>query len=149
MVDRTKIAKYIADIERQLDDLLKLQVADADVFNRQENFERTKAIKYTLLVTIEDIIHIATHLVAALGFTKPKNASEAILILGEEQVIPESFAKQIVGMVNFRNKLAHEYLPDEFEAERLFENLQRTEDFRTFSRHIIEFLTRFEQNSIS
>ena len=36
-------------------------------------------------------------------------------------------------------------LPDEFEAEKLYENLKRVEDFRTFSRHVISFLETHSQ----
>lgn len=139
-MDFSKISKYLDDIERQLEDLAMMPVPDAAFFTRRKNFERTKAIKYTVLVAIEDIIHISAHLVAALGLGKPKDASDSILLLGRNGIVPEAFAQRIVGMVNFRNKLAHEYLPDEFEADRLYESLYELDDFRTFSKYVVQYL---------
>lgn len=132
-----------------MEDLGKMPVSNSDFFLERSNFERTKAIKYTLLVAIEDIIHICAHLVAALGLGRPEESSKLILLLGEAGVIPPPFAKSIVGMVNFRNKLAHEYLPDEFEAEKLYENLKRVEDFRTFSHHIVDFLETHSEKRLT
>ncbi|MCD6336082.1 MAG: DUF86 domain-containing protein [Candidatus Latescibacteria bacterium] len=111
-------------------------------FTQRKNFERTKAIKYTLLVVIEDVIHIITHLVAALGLGKPKAASDSIILLGKNGIIPDAFVRKIVGMVNFRNKSAHEYLPNEFEADRLYASLDELDDFRGFSKYIVRYLDR-------
>ena len=140
MVDLNKVNKYLDDIGRQLEDLAMMPVPDAAFFTQRKNFERTKAVKYTLLVVIEDVIHISAHLVAALGLGKPKAASDSIMLLGKNDIIPVSFAQSIAGMVNFRNKLAHEYLPDDFEADRLYESLDELDDFRTFSRDVVRYL---------
>ena len=140
MIAFNKVNKYLDDIERQLEDLAMMPVPDAAFFTQRKNFERTKAIKYTLLVAIEDVIHISAHLVAALGLNKPKAASDSISLLGRNGIIPDAFAQKIVGMVNFRNKLAHEYLPDEFEADRLYDSLHELDDFRTFSRYVVRYL---------
>jgi uncharacterized protein YutE (UPF0331/DUF86 family) len=142
MIDSIKVNTYLDDIERQLEDLAMMPVPDAAFFTQRKNFERTKAIKYTLLVVIEDVIHISTHLIAALGLGKPKVASDSIILLGKNDIIPDAFARKIVGMVNFRNKLAHEYLPNEFEADRLYASLDELDDFRRFSKYIVRYLNR-------
>jgi len=144
MIDKGKITRYLANIERQLEDLANMPVPNAEFFLQRSNFERTKAIKYSLLNAVEDVIHISIHIVATLGLGKPKDASSALLLLGNANILPASFAHQIVGMVNFRNKLVHEYLPDEFEADRLFETLSQLDDFRRFSKHIVDFLEKQE-----
>ncbi|GFP36115.1 hypothetical protein HKBW3S43_01902 [Candidatus Hakubella thermalkaliphila] len=40
-------------------------------------------------------------------------------------------------------------LPDEFEAEKLYENLKRVEDFRTFSHHIVNFLETHSEKRLT
>jgi uncharacterized protein YutE (UPF0331/DUF86 family) len=140
MIDKNKITKYLENIQRQLEDL----VPNAEFFLQRRNFERTKAIKYSLLNAIEDVIHISMHIVVVKGLGKPRDAASAILLLSTANILPASYAQQIVGMVNFRNSpwRIHEYIPNEFEADRLFENLHRLDDFRQFSKYILEFLER-------
>ena len=101
MIDCTKVNTYLDDMERQLEDLAMMPVPDADFFTQRKNFERTKAIKYTLLVIIEDVIHISAHLIAALGLGKPKTASDSIILLGKNGIIPDAFAQKIVGWSTF------------------------------------------------
>lgn len=145
MIDKQKVLQYLDNIERQLEDLENMPVPDPEFLLLRNHFERTKAIKYSLLVAIADIIHVSSHIVAALGLGKPKDASGAVLLLGNAEILPLPFARQIVGMVNFRNKLVHEYLPSEFEAQRLYENLSHLNDFRQFSSFIRQFLESRDQ----
>lgn len=43
-------------------------------------------------------------------------------------------------MPSFRNRLIHDYLLNEFDAEKLYSNLQRLDDFRKFARYIVRWL---------
>jgi uncharacterized protein YutE (UPF0331/DUF86 family) len=43
-------------------------------------------------------------------------------------------------MPAFRNRIIHDYLPNEFDAQKLFENIQRLDDFRKFAKYILEWL---------
>jgi len=45
-------------------------------------------------------------------------------------------------MPAFRNRIIHDYLPNEFDAEKLFENLQNLDDFRRFSKYIIDYISK-------
>jgi len=67
---------------------------------------------------------------------------ESILALGQAGIIPREFADKIKGMPSFRNRLIHDYLPNKFDAEKLYNNLQQLDDFRKFSQYIIEWLER-------
>lgn len=40
-------------------------------------------------------------------------------------------------------------VPGEFEAEKLYENLKRVEDFRTFSYHIVDFLETHSEKRLT
>jgi len=43
-------------------------------------------------------------------------------------------------MPAFRNRIIHDYLPNEFDAIRLFESVQGLDDFKKFSKHILDWL---------
>ena len=45
-------------------------------------------------------------------------------------------------MPAFRNRLIHDYLPDQFDAERLFDRLQHLDDFREFSKCVIGWMEK-------
>mgnify|MGYP005833374127 FL=1 len=63
-----------------------------------------------------------------------ESESEAILALAEAGILPKDFAEKIKKMPAFRNRIVRDYLPNEFDARRLFESLQELEDFETFSK---------------
>jgi uncharacterized protein YutE (UPF0331/DUF86 family) len=49
--------------------------------------------------------------------------------------------REIKGMPAFRNRIIHDYLPNEFDALKLFENLQNLDNFKKFSRYILEWIS--------
>ncbi|NMB24028.1 MAG: DUF86 domain-containing protein [Firmicutes bacterium] len=62
-----------------------------------------------------------------------------ILQLGQQGIIPQSFAERIAPMAGFRNLLVHEYLQINF--HQTYDILRnRLEDFRTFASYIVAFL---------
>ena len=68
---------------------------------------------------------------AVLGLRRPTDdTADAIIALGQEDIIPIGFA----------------YLPSEFDPHKLYENLQRLDDFRKFSHYIVDFLETEEQH---
>jgi uncharacterized protein YutE (UPF0331/DUF86 family) len=60
--------------------------------------------------------------------------------LSEAGILPKEFAERIKGMPAFRNRIIYDYLPNEFDAQKLFENIQRLDDFRKFAKYILEWL---------
>ena len=62
-------------------------------------------------------------------------------MVSDEKIIPKEFAEKIKGMPGFRNRIIHDYLPNEFDAEKLFENLQNLNDFKKFSKYILEWIS--------
>lgn len=140
---KERIFEYLENIKRQLSDLEKLKVPSPDFFEAPTNFERSKAIKYSLACAIQDVCRIALHIAATLELVKVKESeSEAILALAEAGIIPKEFAEKIKPMPAFRNRLIHDYLPNRFDAERLYNALERLGDFREFSQYIIRWLER-------
>ncbi|MCD6094079.1 MAG: DUF86 domain-containing protein [Candidatus Omnitrophica bacterium] len=142
-VRKERIKEYLENINRQVEDLKNFSVPDKEFFQQRANVERTKAIKYSLACAIEDICHIALHISVALNLCKVRDsAAEAIVALGEGGILPKEFAQTIKQMPAFRNRLIHDYLPNEFDSERLWEALAHLEDFNKFSQYILDWLNK-------
>ncbi len=69
-----------------------------------------------------------------------ESESEAILALSDAGILPKELTERIKGMPAFRNRIVHDYLPNEFDALKLFETLQSLDDFKTFSKYILVWL---------
>lgn len=71
-----------------------------------------------------------------------ESESEAILALGDAGINSKEFAKKIKGMPSFRNRIIHDYLPNEFDAEKIYGTLQNLDDFKKFCKCIQEWIEK-------
>ena len=55
------------------------------------------------------MIDIAHHIIARERFRAPENYADAFVILEENGIIPEEFAKKFKQMCKFRNRIVHLY----------------------------------------
>lgn len=85
-------------------------------------------------LAIQCLLGICSYLAALKGWPKPEDSREAILLMGEREVLPREFAQRISGMAGFRNVLVHAYL--KINREIVHDYLGRLDDFRSFARHI-------------
>ena len=142
LVRKDRILAYLDNIGRQMEDLRSITVSNKDFFLEKKNSIEIKAIKYSLACAIQDVARICAHLASALSLWKVRESeAEAIVSLGEAGILPKEFADKIMGMPAFRNRIIHDYLPNEFDAERLFDNLQNLDDFKKFSKYILEWIS--------
>ena len=142
LVRKDRIIEYLGNIQRQIEDIRSIPVPSKDFFLDKKNSIQIKAIKYSLACAIQDITRISVHLASALSLWKVRESeAEAIIALSEAGIIPKEFAEKIKGMPAFRNRIIHDYLPNEFDAIKLFESLQSLEDFKKFSKYILEWIS--------
>ena len=142
LIRKDRILAYLDNIGRQMEDIRSIPVSSKDFFLDKENSVQIKAIKYSLACAIQDVARICAHLASALSLWKVRESeAEAIVSLGEAGIFPKEFADKIKGMPAFRNRIIHDYLPNEFDAERLFDNLQNLDDFKKFSKYILEWIS--------
>ena len=142
LVRKDRVIEYLDNIEKQIDDIRSIPVSSRDFFLDRKNSIQIKAIKYSLACAIQEITRISVHIASALSLWRVRESeAEAILALSEAKIIPKEFAEKIKGMPAFRNRIIHDYLPNEFDAVRLFENLQGLDDFKKFSRYILEWIS--------
>lgn len=131
LIRKGRIIEYLNNIERQVKDIEGIPVSGKDFFLDNKNSIQIKAIKYSLACAIQDATRISVHIASALSLWRVReNEAEALLALSEAKIIPKKFAEKIKGMPAFRNRIIHDYLPNEFDAIRLYENLQNLKYFQ-------------------
>lgn len=96
------------------------------------------AAERLLQVAIQSLLDIGSHLIAEHGFREAESYSDIIDILGEERVIPKTFAGRIRGMAGLRNILVHDYL--EIDPTELRRHLGRIRDFERYGQYVINYL---------
>ena len=144
-VRKDRIIEYLDNIERQIEDIKSIPVSSKDFFLDIKNSIQIKAIKYSLACAIQDVTRISIHIASALSlWIVRESETEAILALSDLAILPKAFAEKIKGMPAFRNRIIHDYLPNEFDAAKLFENLQSLDDFKEFSKYIIEWISKHD-----
>lgn len=90
--------------------LLKQVSFEVNKENLKEDMLRYWGIERGLQISVECVIDIANIIISTTELDKPDSYRETILTLHKIGVIPEKFAKDIVGMASFRNILVHDYL---------------------------------------
>ena len=141
LVRKDRVIEYLNNIQRQIEDIKSIPVSSKDFFLDKKNTIEIKAIKYSLACAIQDVTRICIHITSALSLWKVRESeTEAILALSEAGIIPKEFAETIKGMPAFRNRIIHDYLPNEFDAIKLYENIQRLDDFKKFSKYVLKWL---------
>jgi len=142
LVRKDRIMEYLDNIKRQIEDIKSIPVTNKDFFLEGGNSIQIKAIKYSLACAIQDVTRICVHIASALSLWRVRESeTEAILALSEAKIIPKEFVEKIKGMPSFRNRIIHDYLPNEFDAVKLFESLQNLDDFKKFSKYILEWIS--------
>jgi uncharacterized protein YutE (UPF0331/DUF86 family) len=99
-----------------------------------------KLAERCLQLCIECIIDIAHYLIAQNQWEQPLNTKEAILALGDHNVLPELFADSIAGLAGFRNILVHGYT--RIDRAIVYDNLKKLDDFRDFQKYILDYLDK-------
>lgn len=92
------------------------------------------AVERGLQLCTQNVLDVATHLVAAAGRDAPDYAS-ALDTLGTLGVLPPDFARRIRGLAGFRNVLVHGYLDVDVDLLHGLLN-RRLGDFAEFARTI-------------
>lgn len=105
------------------------------------DIERLWAVEHGLQLCIQCVIDVCDYLVAQLGLGVAATHLEAVELLCQAGVLPESLRSALINMMRFRNILVHAYL--RVDVDKVRENLQKgLPDFAEFARCVLEFLRR-------
>ena len=91
-------------------------------------------IERNLEVAAQAAIDISNRIISIGGFEKPRDYYEAILRLGETDVLPLDFAQKLAPIAGFRNILVHDYL--DIEWDEVYNNLHNLHDLTQFMDYI-------------
>ena len=75
----------------------------------EEDYFKQDAISANLQRVAELCIDLANHVVRVQRLGLPKESKESFDLLEKAKIIEPSIAKQLIGMVGFRNIMVHEY----------------------------------------
>lgn len=119
--------------------LLKSVSLNINKDNLKEDMIKYWGIERGIQICIECVIDISNVIISNLDIEKPDTYKECILVLSNEDIIPQRFAKQISNMVSFRNILVHDYMKidEEIIINVLKNNL---DDFAKFMNYINKWI---------
>lgn len=106
-------------------------------FKRDYTFEKISSdkidewgLRYGIFESIQIIIDLACSLVSEKNLGIPKNYSECIILLVNNNYISKLLGDRIISMVGLRNLLVHEY--GIIDVKKLFEYLDHIQDIKDF-----------------
>ncbi len=91
-------------------------------------------------VAAQACLDIANRIIAIEQLEKPQDYYEAILRLGEAEVLPKELAEKLAPLAGFRNILVHEYL--DVDWDEVYANLQELGDLYRFMEHVKAWLSQ-------
>ena len=100
-------------------------------------------VTFRLQQSIEAAIDIATHIIAESDLPRVETAKDALLLLGEQEIIDKGLSQKMGKAADFRNRVVHGY--NDFDYTLLFRDFENNiRDLKDFAKQILEFL---EKNS--
>lgn len=114
-------------------------LADFSKEEFHQDFTKIESAKHLLQVSIQSCLDIAYHIIADEGYRTPQDSYDALTILNEEGIIPDSFMPTLRQMVSFRNRVVHLYwdVDDAIIYDLLQQNLS---DFDVFISFVLDFM---------
>ena len=101
------IENKISYIQKHLIVVRAYRVATADDLKKDPMLHG--AVERELYVLAQAVIDLAEAVIAFKHLRKPATMREAFDILQEADILPKEFVSRFIGIVGFRNALAHDY----------------------------------------
>ncbi len=130
MVDRLVIKAKLSFADARLNELRAHRTVSLD--RLQDDRTLQAAILYHLQVAIQACIDIASHIVADENWGVPGTSKDLFDFLGQRRVITLSLAREMKGLVGFRNLVVHAY--DKLDLKRV--HVQLPDYRRALSRYL-------------
>lgn len=137
MIDKELIRKKLQELNRYLRELENSKDISWEEFC--SSLGKQWAICHGLQLSIQTLIDIGNHILAAIGENQIEEYVDIIDKLGERNIIPSEFAQSIRGMAGLRNILVHEYAS--LDIKKIYDIVQnQLDDFYEFVNHINYYL---------
>lgn len=142
MIDKEVIREKFQGLNTYLKELEDLKSISWDEFN--SSLGKQWMICHGLQLSIQALIDVGNHILAAVGENQIEDYVDIIDKLGEKEIVTSEFAQKIRGMVGLRNILIHEYT--HLDLKRIYDILQnRLNDFYEFMKYINQFLKKTKE----
>lgn len=139
MIDKEVIKEKFQELNRYLEKLEDFKNISWEEFS--SSLGKQWMVCHGLQLSIQVLIDVGNHILAAVGENQIEDYVDIIDKLGERNIIPSEFARQIRGMAGLRNILVHEYA--RIDLNKIYEILQtRLGDFRDFIKYINQFMEK-------
>lgn len=100
---------------------------------------RLRALERIIQLLVDEIIDINNHIIRYVQLRVPEDFQSTFLILAENKILPEEFARRIAPVVGLRNRLVHRY--EKVAVEILLNTIRKSkEDFKEYVKHILLYL---------
>lgn len=142
MTERQKLTlvQKIAELQQFVKILRTLQKKINRKQFLSEDFVR-RAVERYLQLAIEATLDISDQIINEEGLRKPKEYRDNILILGEQGILPKSFAVRFAHAAGFRNILVHDYV--RLNKEKVYEHFKKDAvDIEKFIKAVLIYLKK-------
>jgi uncharacterized protein YutE (UPF0331/DUF86 family) len=75
----------------------------------RSDFAVMGGVRHYLLLAIETILDLGSHVISSEGFEPPKNYADIYRVLRDERILTAELADNLMAMARFRNVLVHLY----------------------------------------
>lgn len=94
-----------------------------------------------LQLAIEVIIDIGKLIIVSENLKRPEDNGDIISIMADNKILAKKSSEKLIGIVNFRNILVHDY--EKIDREIVYKKLQKNlDDFSDFKKNIIKYLKK-------
>lgn len=107
MVDKHLVGGKVGRITDAVQRLREFLPPTAEQFTSDRT--ATEIVVLNLFVAIQEVLSIATHLLADSGLAVPAEYAEVFAALGKHSIIDRALAQRLARAAKFRNLIAHQY----------------------------------------
>lgn len=137
-LDASVVRRHLLALDEALQTLRAHQGRPIDELETDQ--EERWVVERGLQLCIQNVLDVATHLVASAGRDVPDYAT-AIDQLADLGILTREFATEFRAVAGFRNVVVHGYLDVDLEIVHRLLN-ERLDDFAEFARRVNEYLTK-------
>jgi uncharacterized protein YutE (UPF0331/DUF86 family) len=137
MIDKRIVEAKLSSIQTYYQELEKvLGYSDQEI---KSDILRLRALERIIQLIVDEITDINNHIIRYAQLRVPEDFQSAFLILAENKILPEEFARRIAPVVGLRNRLVHRY--EKVDIEMLLDMIRKSKgDFKSYIKHILEYL---------
>ena len=127
------IKKYAGDLEN---------VLQTPIGQIKKNFIAVYAVERIFQLIVDEIIDINNHIILRNKLEVPDDFQSTFLILAQNNVIGEAFAKRIAPVVGLRNILVHRY--EKIDKDLFLNSVAKErDDFREYIKEMGQYIESF------